>query len=357
GSRAIYAAQLKEIDRDLARGVLDPADAERMRAEVARRLLDHADVTPAVSAPTSTTPLVIGLALTAVIALGTYALIGAPGRGDLPLEARKAALDARADTRPSQAEAEAAFNATRAAPGAEADSRLSQMVAQLRTAMQSRPEDVEGLALLARNEAILGNYQDAVAAQRQLLSVKGDAATLQDRAALADLLILAAGGFVSPEAEAVLTDLRARDPANGTARYYLGLMHSQSGRADLAFRLWAPLLAEYPVGAPWSDPIRDQIEDIAAVAGVNYVPPARGGTFAGPSQADVDAAADLSPEDRLTMIEGMVEGLSERLATDGGTPREWAQLIQSLAVLGRVDQARAILAEGRTVFADSREAL
>ena len=35
----VYRDQLREVDRDLARGVIDAADAERVRAEVSRRIL------------------------------------------------------------------------------------------------------------------------------------------------------------------------------------------------------------------------------------------------------------------------------------------------------------------------------
>ncbi|PJE34159.1 c-type cytochrome biogenesis protein CcmI, partial [Pseudooceanicola lipolyticus] len=35
----VYRDQLKEIDRDLARGTIAEADAERVRTEVARRIL------------------------------------------------------------------------------------------------------------------------------------------------------------------------------------------------------------------------------------------------------------------------------------------------------------------------------
>jgi cytochrome c-type biogenesis protein CcmH len=36
----VYRDQLREVDRDLARGVIAPADAERLRTEVARRVLE-----------------------------------------------------------------------------------------------------------------------------------------------------------------------------------------------------------------------------------------------------------------------------------------------------------------------------
>ena len=54
------------------------------------------------------------------------------------------------------------------------------------------------------------------------------------------------------------------------------------------------------------------------------------------------------------MIEGMVAQLGERLATEGGTPEEWAQLISSLAVLGRKDEAQAIYAEALAKFEGQR---
>jgi cytochrome c-type biogenesis protein CcmH len=51
------------------------------------------------------------------------------------------------------------------------------------------------------------------------------------------------------------------------------------------------------------------------------------------------------------MIEGMVDGLAERLAAEGGPPEDWARLIRSLGVLGRRDEAAAILLEARQVHA------
>jgi cytochrome c-type biogenesis protein CcmH len=77
----------------------------------------------------------------------------------------------------------------------------------------------------------------------------------------------------------------------------------------------------------------------------------------GPSAADIAAASEMSAEDRAEMIRGMVNGLSDRLATDGGPPPDWARLITALGVLGETDRARAIAAEAREVFADDAGAL
>ena len=120
--------------------------------------------------------------------------------------------------------------------------------------------------LLARNEAALGNFKAAYEAQQAVLSIKGAEATASDYADYADMMILAAGGYVSPEAENALRGALARDASNGTARYYMGLMAAQTGRPDQAFRVWDALLKEGPSDAPWIAPIRSQIEEMAARA-------------------------------------------------------------------------------------------
>ena len=108
-------------------------------------------------------------------------------------------------------------------------------------------------------------------------------------------------------------------------------------------------MREGPADAPWIAPIDLQIEDIAARAGVRYQKP-QIGSARGPSAADIEAAEDLSPAERMQMIQGMVAGLGERLASEGGPPEDWAQLISALGVLGRMDDARAIFDEARTAF-------
>jgi cytochrome c-type biogenesis protein CcmH len=178
-------------------------------------------------------------------------------------------------------------------------------------------------------------------------------------------MILAAGGFVSPEAEEVLLQTLNRDPQNGTALYYTGLLYAQTGRPDRAFALWRPLLERSGPQDPWYFPIRAQIEDLGLRAGVVYTAPeipAPDGAPGqpgqpGPTADDVAAAQDMSPEDRQAMIENMVAGLSDRLATQGGTAEEWARLITALGVLGRTDEARAIADEALTAFASEPDAL
>ncbi len=361
----VYKDQLREVDRDLARGVLTPAEAEAVRVEVSRRLLEAdrqtAQGATAARAPGIATGAVAALSAVAVVG-GTFALyqrLGAPGYPDLPLATRIATAEAARANRPSQATAEAEVAALERLP-VEASEEYLALMERLRATVAERPDDIQGQRLLARNEAALGNYVAAREAQARIMELLGDAATAQDHADHADLMVMAAGGYVSPEAEAALSRVLTQDPGNGAARYYTGLLMIQTGRPDLAFEIWDGLLRSSQPTDPWVLPIRAQIRDLAQIAGLtDYAPPdmATAPAAPGPTVEQMEAAAEMTPEERMGMIRGMVDGLSDRLATEGGPPEDWARLIGALGVLGETAQATAIADEAETVFAGNDAAL
>ncbi len=283
-----------------------------------------------------------------------YQRIGAPGYPDLPMSERLARAEAFRVDRPSQAEAEAKAVLP---PAPEPEAHYAELLDRLRKAVAANPGDLTGERLLARNEAAVGNYGAAAKAQAKVIALTGAAATADDYATLADLYVLATGGYVSPEAEKAAGEALKRDPKNGTARFYVGLMWAQTGRPDLAFGFWRALLEEGPEDAPWIAPIRDQIGMLAAAAGVTYTPPAPSGTLKGPGAGDVAAAADMTDEDRAGMIRGMVAQLSERLLSEGGSVEEWSRLISSLGVLGEKDRAREAWDKAQAAFAGQEAAL
>lgn len=356
----VYRDQLRDVERDLARGVIAQADADRIRTEVSRRILaadaqlqKHKDGETQPSGVSGIGAAVLVLVLVAGSVL-LYRELGAPGYPDLGLERRIAEAKAVRDNRPDQAQAEADAPAL---PAPQVDDSYLDLVDDLRDAVAKRPDDVQGLELLARHESNLGNFVAAHEAKGKAMALKGDTVSAQDYAEQAELLIAAAGGYISPEAETALRETLSREPWNGPARYYWGLMLAQNDRPDLAFRIWEQTLRNDPPDAPWIVPIRARIEEIAWRAGVEYTLPDAPAAQPGPSREDIEAAQDMTPEDRQEMIRGMVDGLSERLATEGGTPQDWARLIGALGVLGEVERASAIYGEAQQVFATSPEAL
>lgn len=368
----VYKNQLAEVDRDRARGTIPDDEAERLRAEIARRLISadsRTDTDKSTKTSSTSKPLkpksspryavlaMIG-ALLILLPLGLYAFLGAPGYGDLSRKDRLAAAQERRETRPSQAEAEASVPAGALVPqGQEPPAEFVELIEKLRQAVAARPDDLQGHRLLARNEAALGNFRAGASAQEKALSLAGGNATAEDYMTYADLLILSAAGYVSPEAERALRAALARDPENGGATYYMGLMMRQTGRPDLAFRVWDKLLRAGPEEAEWIAPIRAQIDDVARLAGVEYEQPRPAESLAGPTAEDMANAQDMSAEDRQEMVRGMVARLSDRLASQGGSPAEWARLIRAYGVLGDVTRARAIADEAQQVFAANPAAL
>ncbi len=354
----VYRDQLKEVERDVARGTLTEAEAVRARTEVSRRILDADRALQADGGERQqgkgTALIVIGLCATMAIAVFTYSRIGAPGYPDLPLEGRIALIeDARAN-RPDQATAEAQAPER---PEREVDAERLAQVEQLRTIIEQRPEDTRGLGLLAANEAMLGNFRAARNAQGRLLDLLGEEATGRNWIDYAEMLIFAARGYISPEAEDALVRGLALEPRDGTGRYFAGQMYAQQGRPDLALPIWVNLLRESRPEAPWVEAIEAQIAEVAFVAGVELDPAMLEGAPRGPGPADFAAMEGLSADEQAEMIETMVAGLADRLANEGGTPQDWAQLITAYGVLGRTNAAQIVHDDAQATFADFPEAL
>lgn len=352
----VYKDQLAEVERDLSRGVIDTEEAARLRTEVSRRLLEADRMASAAPAtPKHSTPVLgaLGLGLAVpVAAFALYTQLGAPLYPDLPIERRIEMAEAMRADRMGQEAAEERLGGPQIDPNA--DPKIIELMPKLREALESRPDDLEGFQLLARNEAALGDFIAARKAQQRVIELKGEEATADDYANLAYVQVAAAGGYVSPQAEAALSNTLRLEPSNRLARFYSGMMFAQNDRPDMAFRLWRPLVQDAPPGDPFAAIIRREIEQVAADAGVRYTLPE---APRGPTSDDIAAAGELSAEDRDQMIRGMVDGLSDRLATEGGPPEDWARLITALGVLNEGERATAIWTEAQQVFADRPDAL
>ncbi|OOY05611.1 c-type cytochrome biogenesis protein CcmI [Thioclava sp. F28-4] len=356
----VYRDQLRDLERDVERGVTSREEADRAKLEISRRMLEADRKAQAGSdlgrAPKGATiAVVLGVVVIFGGAFALYDYVGQDGYEDQPIGVRLADADKLYDSRPSQAEAEKMAKARATAPQSNPDPQFLALMKKLREAVAKKPNDPKGLELLARNEATLGNFDAAWKAQQRLVATKGDSATAQDYAELGDMMAVAAGGMITPEAEKVFATALTMDPKNGLSLYYVGLMMLQNGRADRAFRFWDSALRNSENSDPWVPMMRQNIEELAWLAGEkDYTPPRPRGA-PGPSQADVAAAADMSPEARQDMIRSMVERLNDRLAQEGGSADDWARLISSLRMIGEVDRADAIYGEAKGKFGSRPE--
>ena len=362
----VYKDQLKEIDSDENRGIITPAEAQRVRTEVSRRLLATASKGEDEDSPTPIAPRNTTYALASIIALsiifgglGIYRIWGYPGLPDLPISENLARQAAMTSDRPSQNEAEAFVTArmedtSGGLPNLDSltQSPDADLIDQLAEALESRPDDLEGHQMLARALATSGRMIEAHAAIDKVLGILGDSATPEDHLEHAELMILAAQGYVSPESIAALDIVMAAIPENPRARYYAGLALAQYDQPRQAYIMWNQLLSEGPEDAPWIAAIRANIDDLAVEAGI--IPQSQ---LAGPTAEQMQAAQDMTDDERSELIRSMVAQLTERLANEGGSVEEWVRLIGANNVLGETEAATQALADARAAYADDPAAL
>lgn len=348
----VFRDQLRELERDVARGVVTDADAAATRLEISRRLL-AADAESARESGARAAPRALSRGLAAALVVAAplaaawiYVDIGAPGAADMPLASRGEEM------RPSQEAAEKMMAGRDIAPPAGADAaEFEDLVKQLEARLAVTPDDPQGVFLYARSLMNLGRFGDAWPQFAKLVALQGEEAGPEIHAGLAEAMILAAGGYISPEAEAALLQVLKREPTNPSARYYLGRLHLQQDAPARAQAIWTRLLEESPPDAPWVAPIR------AALADMGAAPQGGGDGLPGPTREEMEAAGTLSAADRQAMVADMVDRLAERLEEEGGTVAEWQRLIRSYAVLGDRDKVEEAMARAREAFAGDPAAL
>ncbi len=323
--RAIYRDQLAELERDRARGLIGATEAETARLEIERRIL-ASDRTTTPLPPARARPLPWVAAVVALAVAGgagaLYLRIGAPGVPDLPYAARSADL-ARAAAAPEDAEASAAA---------------------LEKQLAAKPDDVDGWTQLARIDAQLQRWPDSADAYRHAVALAPERADIA--AALGEVLVMGADGVVTPAARDTFTKVLARDSSNAMARYYLALGDAQEGKTKDAIAAWQQLAAAAPAGAPIRAELQRRIAEAAQAAGIAPPPlappaaqPPADAAAPGPDASQMAAAANMTPEQRETMIKGMVAQLASRLQAAPDDRDGWVRLGRAYGVLGERDKA------------------
>jgi len=326
---AVYRDQLEEIERDRAAGLIADSEAAGAKVEVSRRLIAAADA-PAASPgnAAAVTRRRRAVAVAALVALplgavGIYLALGSPLLPDQPLAARL--VEARANQ------------------------SMETLIAQVEAHLAQRPDDGRGWEVIAPVYLRLGRFDDAVKARRNALRLNGDSA--EREAALGEALVFGANGVVTAEAKSAFEKAVALDPAHVQARYFLGLAAEQDGDRSRAAATWRALIESASPDAPWIEFVRGALARVEGAGASAGAAGAGGGAGSGPSEEQVAASSELSPEQRKLMIQGMVDRLAERLNRDGSDVEGWLRLVRSYMVLGQADKARAAAADARRALA------
>jgi cytochrome c-type biogenesis protein CcmH len=324
---AVYRDQLAELERDRARGLLEPAEAASLETEIGRRMLAaarsvepaNAELGPARSGTARWLTAVLAIVVPAG-AIVIYLAVGHPDLPGQPLAQRQLGPDSD-------------------------PVKILAAVEDVRSKLKPVKEDLSRWVMVGEAYAKLGRPREAVDALRVAADLAPDDPGLS--AALAEALMDADGGAVGEEARKRFQAIPDDSPAKPEARYYLALGDAQAGDQKAALKGWQSLLADSPADAPWVDQTRARIAQAATSLGLDPVketpapkPPEAPAASGNP---EADAIARMTPEQQQQMIQGMVGKLAARLAANPDDPVGWRQLARAYQVLGEDDKARDAL--------------
>ena len=341
----VYRDQLEDLKRDLDRGVVTETEERSARLEIERRLLKVADQRGGAAAASGGrrfgTVLVLAIAVP-VSGLWLYLQLGSPDLPSQPLASRDLSQQRVA--------------------GGELPPDMAQIVERLVQRLEEVPEDYRGWTLLGRTYMVTRSYDDAIAAYRRAIALPEAETDSTAHSALGEALVFVAGGVVTPEAVESLKRAEARDRRDPSARFYLALARAQAGDMQSAFEGWLSLARDSRPDAPWMASLRPRLAqaadelriDLATVWPEGFETPEPAPP--GPTSDDVAAAQDMSAEDRMEMIRGMVGRLAERLEQEPDDAEGWARLGQSYRVLGEDAKARDAFARVAALRPDSLDA-
>jgi len=316
----VYRDQLAELGSDVARGLIQSAEAEEARTEIGRRILRLAAAEPSAETKRSTrvTQFVATVAVLAIplVSWGLYGKLGSPALPSQPLAARFA--------------------------NSPTNSSVDALIARAEAHLAANPADGKGWDVLAPVYLRLQRFPAAVTAYRNAIRLNGSSAARQT--GLGEAIANAAGGIVSADAQAAFQAALTLDPANAKASFYLAMGLAQEGKRAQATAVWQKMLETLPPDSPWLGAVQQALgqaaePSVAAEAPVN-----------GPDAQQMEAARQMPQQDRQAMIETMVAGLDSRLKQNPRDLQGWMQLIRSYAVLGMPVQARDALSRAVAAF-------
>lgn len=334
-SPVIFADQLAELDRDVARGVVSAADADAARIEIKKNILRQAQKDqsgPLVSTRGSRIGLWIAITFVPVAAVGYYSQFGNPALSRIAVAEQRQAREENA--------------------------RVVALTEQLKTRLETDAEGgpSDGWMLLGQTYMRLGRFGDAAAAFR--IVSERDEVTSAVFSMLTEALVAQENGIMTPAAEAAINEAAARDPSNPAVTYFRALALQQAGQSAAAHDLVVARLDAADGYYPWMDTLVAQANRIGDGIGRDPISLARFAPMLsgrGPDAEDVAAAQEMSPEDRAVFIQSMVQGLADRLEDEPDDLDGWLQLGRAYSVLGNAEEAKDAYKNAAALSADLPE--
>jgi|TARA_R110002096_G_scaffold436096_2_gene667425 cytochrome c-type biogenesis protein CcmH len=312
----VYKAQLKELENDLERRLVNEDEAKRSRTEIERRILLAASQEQAVISEEAPNNIVAFVMLvTLLMSTVLYTVLGTPSMPDYP---RSLAQEARMEGE----QAEEYQNTLKL---------REQLVAQL----ADRAPDAQGLVYLSRLEMSLGNFQSAAEALYQAQAIDPESFDLQ--LMYGESLIVASKERVTPAALVVLNRAAKMQPDHPGPKYYLALADYQAGDIEIAHRDWL----EISKGLDAESPLKPLVDFWANRAGrelgtAQGLPETRAPSI---SAEQAETIQNMDEGEQAELIHQMVLQLAEKQAQNPGNIEGWLRLSRAYTVLGQRQDA------------------
>lgn len=226
------------------------------------------------------------------------------------------------------------------------------MMTRLAERLDKNP-DGEGYRMLGWSYLMTGRPEKAIEPYKKAMTLLPDNATVHS--GYAEALTSVAGGSVTSEAKTEFDKAHKLDPAEPRTRYFLALWQAQHGEKKEALEQWITLANSGAADEPWQADVRRKISETSASLGIDVTGRLKTTSSVQPTAAldpnVMQAANSMSASDRAKMIDGMVEGLAQKLKANPKDADGWVRLLRSRMVLGQKDQAGKDLATARKALA------
>jgi cytochrome c-type biogenesis protein CcmH len=242
----VLRAQRREIDADVASGVLPSQERAAALEELVRRADQDLAGRDAATVRAGK-PWVVAIAagvLMPLIAFGTYLAVGTPRAADPAVMA--------AMRQPTS------------------DAQIVAMVESLAAKMKDRPEDPQGWSLLARSMAALGRFKESSDAYERLAKLApGDPQVLAD---WADSLGMAQGRTLAGKPYELAKQALKIDPNHRKALALAGTAAMDAAEFTAARDYWTRLAAQVPPDSPDYAQVQQVLVEVAARASTGGMP-------------------------------------------------------------------------------------
>lgn len=245
---------------------------------------------------------------------------------------------------------------------------VDEVIANLEKKLQEDPNSVEGWRMLGWSYFETGRFAESATAMRRAITLDDDVAEYHSM--LGEALVMAGDDpKIAPDARQAFRRALQLDPKDARARYFMAATKDIDGDHKGAIEDWFALLGDTPADAPYAQDIRDVITNVgkergipveARLAQAKFAPPnsemrtdgpaVAAAPIPGPSREQMQAATALPKGQQDAMVQGMVDGLANRLKSNPNDADGWIMLMRSRMQLGEANKAAQALKEARATF-------